>query len=79
MEASLSKEEKKFPMSTGASINKMKSASGFDVEEQLENVKDKSKEYYHRTESVIKDHPFYAVMGAATIGYLASFIFNRKH
>lgn len=96
MEPTMSnREDKKFPMATassqaGAAAAKQKpnetivhKLQNIDIEKQFEEIKDQTKSYVNKTESVIKDHPFYAVLGAATVGatvgYLARLFTSRKH
>lgn len=79
------RDDKKYSPPTSIPNNKGKTIEGlsqkiqeFELEKKLEGLKKTSQNYLGKTESTIKDHPFYAVMGAAAIGYLVGLLFNRK-
>lgn len=41
-------------------------------------VQDKAREAVDVSEDFVKDHPFYTILGAATIGFVAGFLLRRK-
>lgn len=41
-------------------------------------VQDKAREAVDASEDFVKDHPFYTILGAATIGFVAGFLLRRK-
>lgn len=68
-------------------INKMKTRASSMIEddiieptrEYLERARDMSAHLVDRTSGVIKENPGYAILGAATVGFLAgAYFFHRK-
>ncbi|MBV2169165.1 MAG: DUF883 family protein [Bdellovibrio sp.] len=42
-------------------------------------VQDRTREAVDASEEFVKAHPFYTVLGAATVGFVAGMLIRRKH
>lgn len=67
-------------------VNKMKNKVSHMIEddivdpsrEYLEKARDMSAQFVDRTSGIIKENPGYAILGAATVGFLAGAYFFRR-
>jgi ElaB/YqjD/DUF883 family membrane-anchored ribosome-binding protein len=66
--------------------NKIKNKASHMIEEDivgpsreyLERARDMSAQFVDRTAGVVKENPGYAILGAATVGFLAGAYFFRR-
>lgn len=47
--------------------------------ERYETVQAKTQQALHASEDFVKAHPFYTVLGAATVGFVAGILMRRNH
>lgn len=48
-------------------------------EDRYHVVQDKAREAVDASEEFVKAHPFYTVLGAATVGFVAGMLIRRNH
>lgn len=48
-------------------------------EDRYHAVQDKAREAVDASEEFVKAHPFYTVLGAATVGFVAGMLIRRNH
>ncbi|MGZ3773932.1 MAG: DUF883 family protein [Pseudobdellovibrionaceae bacterium] len=47
-------------------------------QDRYKTVQKKALQAVDTSEDYIKDHPFYSILGAATVGFVAAMLFRRK-
>lgn len=48
-------------------------------EDRYHTAQAKAREAVDASEEFVKDHPFYTVLGAATVGFVAGILMRRRH
>lgn len=56
-----------------------KELEGMDLEKRYHAIQDKAREAVGASEDFVKAHPFYTLLGAATVGFVAAMLIRRNN